>query len=291
MQKLTYINLRGEQLEMGGSPPYILHRVEGVEPTDVQIISSRGAYQHGATTRGLLCEVRKIDALVSIRAESRSEMYQARMHAGAILTHPLCFSDNQVGRLIYENDVGRWWTYAVPEGGMNGGSRAQDNLIDMHVTFHCDSPYWFSMEDNYITLQMGDGSFTLPFSFPIRFGRRDFSRTARNAGAVDAPVHITIEGTGEMPTLFNHTTGAKIAVSRVIARGERLIIDTDPTALTVKVIKANGEEENAFGYLSSSLAISAFALRSGDNLIEYAPSVVSTESRVTVRWRTRCEGV
>ena len=94
-----------------------------------------------------------------------------------------------------------------------------------------------------------------------------------------------------MPTLFNHTTGGKITVSRVIARGERLIIDTDPTTLTAKVIKANGEEENAFGYLSSSLAVTTFGLRPGDNLIEYPPSVVSTESRVTVRWRARCEGV
>lgn len=291
MQKLTYINLRGEQLEMGGSPPYILHGLEGMEPTDVQMTTSRGALQHGVTTRKLLCEARKIDATVSIRASGRAAMYEARGYAGTVLSHPRCFDGEQTGRLLYQNDAGTWWTYAIPEVSLRGGSRARDNLIDMRATFHCDSPYWFSMGEDYIVLAMGSGAFRLPFAFPIRFGRRDFSLTARNMGAVDAPVRIEIEGTGETPTLHNHTTGAKIAISRVIARGERLIIDTDPTALRVVVVSEDGGEENAFGYLDASLAVTEFVLKPGENLIEYAPSVVSNDSRVTVKWRTRHEGV
>lgn len=291
MQKLTYVNLRGEQLEMSSFPPYILHSLAGMEPTDVQIMTTQAPEQNGATTRTVLRAPRTVEATISIRKDDRADMYEARMRASAILAMNACISENQVGRLIYENDTGTWWTYAVPEVSLSGGSRARDNLIDMRAQFHCDSPYWFSMGEDYITLEMGDGSFTLPFSFPVRFGRRDFSRTARNTGAVNAPVHITIEGTGEMPTLFNHTTGGKITVSRVIARGEQLIIDTDPEMLTVKVINADDEEENAFGYLNSSLAVTTFSLRPGDNLIEYAPSVVSNESRVTIKWRTRYEGL
>ena len=291
MQKLTYINLRGEQLEMSSSPPYILHRLNGVEPTELQKTTTRGAMQQGETTRAILRNARIVDATLSIRQDARRDMYMARAEAASLLALSACFDGEEMGRLIYENDAGTWWTYAVPETVMSGGSRARDNLLDMQMAFHCDSPYWFSLDEDYITLQMGDGSFELPFSFPIRFGRRDFSQTARNAGAVDAPVRITIEGTGEMPTLYNHTTGARITVARVIARGEQLIIDTDPTHLTVKVADASGQEENAFGYLDASLAITAFGLRPGDNLIEYAPSVVSNESRVTLRWHKRYEGV
>lgn len=290
MQKITYINLRGEALEIGPSPPYILSALSGVEPTDVKMTSTRGAHQHGETTREILREPREVNVTASIQQAERAAMYETRMRAAALLALPACFDGESMGRLIYENDAGRWWAYAYPKTPLRGGKRILDNLLDMRVTFHCDSPYWSAMDEEYVALQMGAGAFKLPFSFPIRFGRQDFSRTARNAGAVDAPVRIEIEGTGEAPTLYNRTTGAKIAISRVIARGERLVIDTDPAKLSVTVIGINGERENAFGYLDSSLAITEFVLRPGENRIEYVPSVTSGESRVTLYWRTLYEG-
>lgn len=291
MQKITYINLRGEALEIGPSPPYILSTMSGVEPTDVTMTATRGAHQHGETTREILREPRVVNVTASIREAERAAMYEARMRAAALLALPACFDGTTTGRLIYENDAGKWWAYAVPEIPLRGGKRILDNLLDMRMTFHCDSPYWSSIGEEYVTLRMGAGDFKLPFSFPIRFGRRDFSRTARNAGAVDAPVHIEIEGTGEAPALYNRTTGAELAISRVIARGERLVIDTDPANLSVTVVRGDGTGENAFGYLDASLAVTAFVLRPGDNRIEYVPSVTSNDSRVTLRWRTLYEGV
>ena len=60
---------------------------------------------------------------------------------------------------------------------------------------------------------------------------------------------------------------------------------------TAVAIGKDGKEEDAFGYLNPSLAISAFVLIPGTNLVEYRPNVPSLDSRVEIAWQSCYEGV
>ena len=120
---------------------------------------------------------------------------------------------------------------------------------------------------------------------------RRFQAELINRGTSDAALTLTIYGSGETPEVINHTTGARIVVSKQIAVGERLMIRTDPLALSCKLIRGDGSEEDAFGYLDPSLAISAFVLIPGTNAIEYRPSTASVNSRVELLWQSCYEGV
>ena len=55
--------------------------------------------------------------------------------------------------------------------------------------------------------------------------------------------------------------------------------------------RESGAQEDAFGYLDPSVAVSAFVLAPGENDVEYAPGEVSAGSRVHLAWRSCYEGV
>ena len=291
MQKLTYINLRGESVVFGGGPPYVFERVKGLGKPPVKVSATRGVYQHGETPRRALMEPRFVDVSFHIEGgESRAGLYQKREALMRLLAYDHAFDGERQARLIYENDHGQWWINAIPEGP-DPDKRMQNWLLSSKLSFRCSNPYWCEMDVQTLALFMSDISFRLPFRFPIRFGSRRFSGVALNAGHADAPVRITIHGSGETPTLVNHTTKARLTVSRPVATGERLLIDTDPEALSVTVRSASGVETPAHGYLSLDTPLVEFVLRAGPNNIEYMPNQPSSLSRVELEWIPRLEGV
>ncbi len=290
MQQLTYINLRGESIVFGGEGPYILEHAEGLGAPDVKFTTTRGVGQHGDTPRKALREPRFVTLTFHTQGRDRSDLYAQRLAAMGKLALPRAFDGERQGRLVYANDYGAWWCHAIPDGP-DHTKRMQDWSLSTKLTLRCSSPYWRTMDASALTLEMGGASFALPFRFPIRFGRRRFTGEALNAGHVETPVRIEVAGSGEMPTLINRTTGARLAVSRAVATGETLLIDTDPDRLAVTLRAADGAETDAYGYLDISSALTGFTLQTGANALEYLPSAPSSSSRVTVSWETRLEGL
>lgn len=292
MQKLTYVNVYGESIEFGGEPPILLRSVSGFSRPDASVVSTQGAYQAGAMLHRLQLPTRMIQMQFDILPqESREALYQLRMKMERVLASGRCMKDGKTGLLIYENDAGRWQMDAVPDGTITYGKRFRDAIAGSKLNFLCPNPYLLSDQVNLTHLRMGAGGFKLPAKLPAQLGIRKFTATLVNDGTVDAPMTITIYGTGETPKVVNHTTGAEIIVSRSVADGERLVIHTDPLTLSCELHKADGMVEDAFGYLDPSVAVSAFVLKPGSNEVEYVPSIVSTGSRVDLEWRAYYEGV
>jgi len=290
LQKLTYINLLGQIVEFGGGPPYVLEKVRGLGKPGYKLPAARGVYQHGETPARFQLDARHVDLSFHIQGYSRADLYQKRRALMAALSMPAAFEGGRLARLVYQNDSGSWWTYAVPEGP-DPNTRLQNWLLSAKLSFRCPDPYWKAHAPDALTLEMSGTSFKLPFAFPIRLGRRGFLGTAVNGGQVAAPTLIEVAGSGETPMFVNHTTGASITVARAIAHGDLLVIDTDPEALSVVIRTAKGDRIPAHSYLTLDSSLTDFTLRPGANQLEYKPSVPSIASRVRFRWTPRMEGV
>jgi len=292
MQRVTYVNVYGESVVFSGEPPVLLRSVSGFSRPEAQILRTQGAYQAGEMFQRLQLPARSIQVQFDLPpCESREAMYRERMRMERVLAANRCMKEGETGLLIYENDAGSWQVHAVPEGTITYGKRFGHALADCRVRFLCPDAYLQERAQQSAQMRMGAGSFTLPFELPMLLGSRRFGATLVNGGTADAPLAITIYGTGETPTVVNHTTGAKIVVSRTVSAGERLAISTDPMKLTCVLYKADGTTEDAFGYLDPSIAVSAFVLVPGENEIEYVPSVASNDSRLELIWRNVFEGV
>lgn len=292
MQSVTYINAYGEALRFGGEAPVLLRSVGGLTRPDGEILRTKGAGQAGETFVRVQLPARSVRVQFDVtNQESREALYRTRMQIERVLSYGRSMRSGVCGRLVYQNDAGTWRADAVPDGAIAYGKRILNALPGNKVNFLCPDAYLEEDGEKGRALRMGSGGFRLPTALPVKLGSRLFRAELKNDGAVDAPLAITIYGTGESPRLINHTTGAELSLRRVIATGERLFIDTDPRRLTCALCRTDGSREDAWGYLQASGAVSGFVLEPGANDVEYVPSAASVGSRVEIAWRNRVEGV
>lgn len=290
MQKLTYINLNNEQAVFCGAP-YVLAKVGGLGLPELEVTSIRGAYQQGDTAVSCRRPKRMLAVTMHIMADTRAELYERRMELLSILSPDKAVRDDERAVLLYENDHGRYMTWAIPFGGLDAQGRSLDTQPNVRLSFRCDSPYWYAMNTTSVAFENTGEGFSLPFAFPIDFGRRDYFRDADNQGQVSVPVEIRVVCKGEVPRLMNLTTGKEIAMSAAVPEGYTLVLNTDPARLDARIIDAQGNESGAFGKLSLNTPLADFMLRPGLNELMYEAGGASALSEITVTWRNAYEGV
>ncbi|HPF86502.1 MAG TPA: phage tail family protein [Candidatus Limiplasma sp.] len=290
MQKLTYINRNNEQVVFCGAP-YVLSKVGGLGLPELEIETIRGAYQQGDTAVGVRRQKRMLTLTLHIMADTRAALYRRRMELLNILSPDKAVQGDERAVLLYENDNGRYMTWAIPCGGLDASARALDTQPNVKLSFRCESPYWYAVNPTSVVFENTGAGFTFPFFFPVAFGMRDYCRDANNQGQVSVPVEITIVCKGEVPRLYNRTTGKEIAMSAAVPEGNTLVLNTDPARLDVRIIDAEGTETAAFGKLSLDTPLADFTLRPGLNELQYQAGGASAQSEITVTWRNAYEGV
>lgn len=291
MQFLTYINLRGERLVFGLGAPYLLRSVRGMGTCDNVMTFTEDGTRDGKRLLSLRREEREITATLQIMGATRQDLYEKREALCRLLSPDLAMDGESRARLIYENNHGTWWTWAVPLGGLDWGARVQDVHTGVNVRFQCESPFLYGSEPREAVFRQTSGGFRLPGKLPVRLGSQVFQMRVVNEGSAFAPCVVTVEGSGETPAMENRSTGALLRMVAPLATGERLTINTDPAALSATLTHADGSGENAFGYLDPTSALSDFGLRPGENELVYLPAGDRSRSVIRVSWHDTFEGV
>ncbi|MBQ8647711.1 MAG: phage tail family protein [Oscillospiraceae bacterium] len=289
MQKLIYENIRGEQAVFLHAP-YVLCSLRGMGLSDVNVTASSGAHQQGESILSLRREKRTVQVTLHVMAGSRQEMYQLRSRLCGILSPSLAFDGQRKGRLIYQNDYGTWWTWAVPEGGLNWGKRVMDVQPSVTVNFVCESPYWFG-QTSAAVLTGTNGGLILPMALSFTLGKLSTQVSLMNQGQTDAPVTIRMTGSGETPTLTNLRSGASLRLVQPLPVGDELTLCTEPGRLAAEVTHADGSVENGFGLLDPTASLLAFRLLPGMNQLSYRSQEQTARTVVRVEWNDCYEGV
>jgi hypothetical protein len=290
MQKLIYLNLDGEQIDFHHAP-FVLSKVSGLGLPNLKLETLRGVYQQGDTVAGFRREPRTLDLTFHLMKIDRRMLYSARMYLLSLLSPDKAVRGDQRATLIYENDYGRFITPAIPDNGMDAKSRILNTQANLKLSFRCESPYWYDDAVSSVEFAYESGGLTLPFSLPISFGLRDYTKTAVNRGHVAAPVEVTIQCKGETPCLYNRTTGKRLSLSAPVPEGYTLILNTDPAKLDAHMTDASGVEQRAFGRLALETPLADFYLAPGENELIYEPGGASAQSNIVVTWRNAYEGV
>ena len=55
--------------------------------------------------------------------------------------------------LLYENDHGRYMTWAIPDSGLDAQGRALDTQPNVKLNFRCESPYWYAVNQTSVTFE------------------------------------------------------------------------------------------------------------------------------------------
>lgn len=292
MQKIKYINPNGKEVGIGLSPPYIFEKISGIGAEDAGLVTTDPAMLNGSAFHGLFIKDREITLTMHIYGKDRAEMYENRQKLISLLSSSRS-ENGAVGRLEYSNDYITVWIPAIVRRGPQTTERVGNYNKSVQIVFYCPDPFFRSPDPiiNKIAY-MGSG-----FEFPveidsltgIQFGSQGFEAAMYNAGDSPAPLKITIKGPSSAPKVKKAATGEYIEIKRELYAGDVLTIDTQPGARSVKIKRAGGTTEDAFGYIDP--ASTFFLLSPGSNEIRYLTGDASTTATILLEAYARYGGV
>lgn len=255
MQKVTFINSRGESIELYQTP-FFLNKIEGLGDVDAEVQTQRAPGQDGSTPIEVLLEERYIPIEVVIL----ENLLLNRQIISKVINPKL-----GEGLLIYENDMVRREILAIPEHVPKFDDvrpRLGQNAV---ISFRCPNPYWKS--EAVTEEPIFESLFEFPFEGDVEMGIQRDQRIIFNDGDVESPIRVEFFGPALNPRITNHTTGEYIKVKQELLEGERMILDTSDDNMSVYFINSLGEERNVFNWID--LNSTFFKLVIGENDIEY----------------------
>lgn len=276
--KITYINPRGDSVELSHRAPFFLNKIEGLGDVEANIQSQKAPKQDGSTHINAVLNERFISIELAILQD-----YHANKQFLSRVFNPKLGE----GLLIYENKGIKREIKAVsehvptfPDNRANPHKMAMINLV-------CPNPFWLT-EEEVEQLVVWEGGLEFPLQLPTFFSQQSANKAKilLNEGDAETPISITFEGPATSPiTVENKTTGEHITVKQDLLAGEKLEINTAFGQKRVVKVLADGTTQNAFHYITLDSAF--FQLIQGNNLIDYSTGEDFERAGVTINWNNR----
>lgn len=285
MSILTFINSKGDSIDLTNDYPYKLTLFEGTGGTSVNNQTQSSPYQDGAEYIDSLLEPRDLHVEFVIARSGQGEIEKMRQTVNKLFNPKL-----GIGTLRY-NYSGIKEIKVIIDAGPSfpvGNDNKAEGMQRVLVDFIAPDPYWRSPNDTSKPLQAYVGNFTLPFTLPFELGTSGSRTTLYNEGDVPAPIRIDIQGPVTNPQIINNTTGAWLRVNRSITADEILHIDTTEGRKRVEIYRGNNVYQ-AFGYLDHDSAW--LTLEIGENIIEHIADAGDRNSLVAVTWNSQFVGI
>ncbi|MGE5494620.1 MAG: phage distal tail protein [Burkholderiales bacterium] len=269
MQNVWYINPKFKELVISNNPPFLLEKISGIGHEDAQLMTSDPAELDGTSFNGLYFGPREITVTMHIKGNTRAQMYENKMKLQALL-NPALNRDGALGRLEYTNDYGSWWIPAVVKRGPQGLNRVANYFKSEQIVFYCPNPYFRGFTYNRAKMAYLGGGLRFPVRFgAVRFGAHSYKASIYNFG--DSPSHLELDiiGPAVRPEIVKLSTGEFIRLrqEKELFEGDILHIDTTPGKPRVTIQRADGEVEDAIGYID--LSSQFFLLEPGENQQQY----------------------
>ncbi|GIO57926.1 distal tail protein Dit [Paenibacillus cineris] len=284
MQKVTFVNTRGESVVFGSSGPYVLQKIDGTANVPADIKSTKSPYQDGSSFVDIQLSDRNISVECFINARSQQELYERRRELTRILNNKM-----GPGRLVYTNSSRSYVIDAIAEEGAVFGERyVHANLFT--VNFIANDPYWRDENQTVKGLRYEAGGLTFPLRLPTQFAQSSYRGNFVNSGDVDTPVEIWYQGPATNPVVQNETTGEYIKVNYELKETDTLIINTAFGNKRVEVLNSDGTRTNVFHWID--LGSTFFQLAPGNNVLKYGSDKDSDQqaATVTIYYNNRYQG-
>lgn len=284
MQKVTFVNARGESVVFGASGPFILTHIDGIGGVAADIKSTKSPYQDGSSFVDVQLSDRQISITGAIINRTREEMYARRRELVRILNPKL-----GPGRLVYSNDARSYAITAISDESPIFNDRHANHQL-FSLSFLANDPYWRDEQETVKGLRYESGGLTFPLRTPTQFAFSAYRGTFMNSGDVAAPIEIRYRGPATNPIVESETTGEYIRVNYELTEHDTLVINTAFGNKRVEIVSADGSRKNVFHWID--LGSSFFQLLPGKNVLKYSSDKESDRqaAEVTIYWHNRYLG-
>lgn len=266
IEKLTYINERGESITFSHASVYHTNEVSGLSDIRNAIYSINSMGQDGDTYIATRIESREIEIVGSIKERSKD---QTRKYRRA-LNHTM--NPQYSATLIYEyGDFKRYIDCRVNNAPVFSRKAIYQ---DFTIQLLCLNPFWREEQEIREDIAAWIGALEFPIEIPFtgwQIGYRQPSLIVNvyNSGDVKAGIRIEFRAVGEVenPSLLNIITQDFIKLNMTMEAGDVIIVTTGYGEKGVK-LKRGGQTTDAFRYLD--VDSSYLQLEVGDNLLRYS---------------------
>lgn len=283
MEKVVFINSRGQEVELSNSAPFLLTKIDGTECTEAELQTSKAPYQDGISVDDVLLHERTLTLEGAIFGTSTEDLYEKRQYLSSIFNPKL-----KRATLVYTNNH---WKKMIDCFSSHPPvfSEKVGTMQRFLVTLICPSPFWLDTDITCEEITTWIGGYEFPFEFPVEFASKgEKKKLIVNEGDVDTPIEVRFNGPALNPKITNLTTGEFIEIKRDLSSDDVLTINTDFGSKSVEIIRGNAVKENAFNYIN--LDSTFFKLQVGDNIIEYSSEGLEPSS-VSIKYKNRYVGI
>lgn len=268
IEKLTYINERGESAEFSTKSVYFPDKCEGLSDIRYEPYFMHSMGQDGDSDLGGRIVARDISITGRIRERSKDKALELRRKLNHIL--------NPHHKAVLKYEYGDFVRYISCR--VEGSNLGKEELALLHhfvIQITCANPFWREESERREDIALWVGAFELPLEIPeetgIEMGYREPSLIVNvfNGGDVAAGMRVVFRSLGTVvnPSLFNVNTREFILFEGLTMQaGEVLTISTGYDEKDVTLTR-NGQTSNAFRYLHEDSVYMQLAV--GDNLFRY----------------------
>lgn len=270
MEKVTFINSKGQSVTLGGEAPFILTKIEGTGAVNVNIQSQKSPHQDGESYLGSTLDTRPIPIEIMVLGENESDMANKRHRLMQVFNPKL-----GQGRLIYEFGTVKREIKAISELApvFPDAGDFKDTMQPGLIQLYCPNPFFRDVVETKEEIAVWVGAFEFPLEIPeegieMEYREPSLIVNINNKGDVTCGMKIQFKAlaTVQNPSLFNINTREYFKINRTMESGEIITVTTHFQEKKVELRK-NGVASNAFNWID--LDSTFLQLEVGDNLFRY----------------------
>lgn len=264
-KQLTYINKRGESIQIGYFHPfYLIHFDGGIGIPKIKVYTSKGNGQDGATYTGSTIEMRNPVITFQITRDyinKRNELYKI-------------FIPKSKGTLVFEQGTIKRKIECYIES-LDIDDRKKEKIAE--VSLLCPSPYFEAFEEIKNDIAQWLPQYEFPFeliSDGIEMGYRELSLVTNviNEGNITLGMVIKMKATGTVtnPSLYDVYKNHELKINTEMQAGDIITIDTRYGKKRIE-LERGGITSNIINFIDYNSVF--LQLEPGDNLIRYGADI------------------
>lgn len=260
MNQLFYNN-GSKELEFSFNSPFWINSIEGLSENDIDISSSQGVSQIGATVTATSIQPKSITINGTIMGATPA--YRKNL-LNIVLPG--------VPAKLYYND---YYIDCIPSKTPVIANTL--NTQEFQIVLFCAYPFWRNVETQEIAFTQRIALFEFPFTTGTPFKLSDFEqsifKTVTNDGDSESGLIVTFKAITDVtnPKLMNLNNRSFLKLNYKLLAGEKVIINTNAGFKDVSIDRS-GITTNAFKYLTvdSNMGLTASG---GDTLFQILADV------------------
>ena len=283
MEKVRFINSKGQSIQLGNDGPYILTKIEGTGAVNANIQTQKSPFQDGESYLGNTLEPRLLSIEVMMLADTIEEMINHRRAISRAFNPKL-----GEGTLIYEIGGIKREIKAISELApvFPEDKDFKDVMQPGLIQLSAPNPFWLDDFETSEEIITWIGGMRFPLILPTRFAMAGPKIVNLiNDGDVETPIKLEIYGPATRPKITLRETGEYLRIKEILTADDVVTITTE---FGNKRVELNGE--NAFNILQLP-GSKFFSLELGDNVLELTTEDETDNVNVKVSYRNRYIGV